>query len=337
MWRRASREDPEEAGVVDEWESGWQRHGLSPAAAGLLTRVVRWGALAVLASGPVLGVGALLHSSDSAAAEGPQQQRQTVTPQRASDTAGPAGFAELFLDAYLTAHAGQEQRLAPFYPDAASEDAVRLPQKAETSHVERVAAVRVAESGSGVRSVTVAARLKGQDGLRYFQVPVAKSGSGGGYVASALPAEVAAPNSGGSAPELGYGKAAPAREGDPMAGTLRGFFGAYLTGSGQLDRFLSPGTRMTAVSPAPYTQVRVAQVAMAGTDDADDGSESGRPPADGQRKQLLVDVEAKSSRAGGQWRPMTYALELSGRDGRWEVAALQPAPQHKPAGQGGQR
>ncbi|MFI9029921.1 hypothetical protein [Streptomyces sp. NPDC053560] len=57
-----------------------------------------------------------------------------------------------------------------------------------------------------------------------------------------------------------------------------------------------------------------------------DGSpaESGRRPGEGERRRLLVEVEAGDRR--GAVRPMTYALQLRGRDGRWEVAALEAAP-----------
>ncbi|MHC3821541.1 hypothetical protein [Streptomyces sp. DT9] len=48
---------------------------------------------------------------------------------------------------------------------------------------------------------------------------------------------------------------------NPAAQTLGGFVGAHLAGSGQLNRYLTPGTELTAVSLAPYARIEVAQVA----------------------------------------------------------------------------
>lgn len=316
---------PDEVVGAAEWETGWRSRAASTGMTALVQRLFTWGLWCAVAAGPLLAVVALLQPSDSAALPRQGEQQQ---PRQAADMAGPGGFAEMFVDAYLTAGEGDEGDLEPYFPGAAE---LQLPAEAEASAVDRLAPVRVRAADSGSWSVTVSARLTPEKGeqeaaeqLRYFQVPVAKSPGAQGYIATTLPAEVAAP--GGRTPvELGYGRPVPVREGDPAATTLQGFFAAYLADGGQLDRYLSPGTRLKAVTPAPYRQVHITQFAVAGTDDADDGAEEGAPPRDGERQQLLVDVEAE---AGGQaeWRPMTYALSLTARDGRWEVAAMDPAP-----------
>lgn len=321
MRRPAGRQEQESdgipGGVAEEWN---EQLRVSTGAAALLQRVVRWGLWSVVCAGPLLGAVALAQSpSESAVAA----QRPAVESRasQAVDTAGPGGFAALAVEAYLTAAEGDEERLAPYFPEAALEGGVSLPGEAETDAVERVAPVRVAKAGSGTWSVTVSARLDG--GVRYFQVPVAERRGQDGLVGMALPGEVAAPKQ-AELVELDYGRPAPPRDGDPAAATLQAFFDAYLTGGGQLERYLSPGTSLHAVSPAPYARAEVTQFALSGSDDADEGAEAEKPPADGQRQQLLVDVEAEAAK--GVERPMTYALELAARDGRWEVAGLQPAP-----------
>ncbi|MCX0248024.1 hypothetical protein NLM26_34665, partial [Streptomyces drozdowiczii] len=101
---------------------------------------------------------------------------------------------------------------------------------------------------------------------------------------------------------LAYGQSVPVPAADPAGQTLTGFFAAYLAGSGQLDRYLSPGTTLSAVSPAPYSRVAVAQVAETGTNDP--GAQQSTP-ADGARRGLLVQVAATA--AAGQERPLGYA------------------------------
>ncbi|MGW2089118.1 conjugal transfer protein [Streptomyces sp. NPDC001880] len=117
---------------------------------------------------------------------------------------------------------------------------------------------------------------------------------------------------------------------DPAGQTLTGFFAAYLAGSGELDRYLSPGTALAAVSPAPYTQVEVDRLAEVGTSDPG----SAGPQSDGARRRLLVDITA--SDADGQKRPLTYAITITARDGRWEIASVEGAPvlSNEPAGTG---
>lgn len=333
-WRRSAPESAqgwEAEGVVGEDEMpsapGWTGT-VTTGAAALGQRVARGALWVAVLGGPVLGVVALVQSSGSAAVPQPvRQPERTHSP----DTAGPAGFAVLATDAYLTAVDGQEQELAVFFPLAAQAQ-LRLPDDAEASGAERMAPVRVSGVGAGGWSVTVAVRLTGPSkddgggeragGVRYFQVAVSR-GASGGYTALALPSEVAAPAGGGEPVELGYGRAGAVPRGDAAGQMLRGFFDAYLAGAGQLERYVAPGVRLSAVSPAPYARVRLVQLAVAGVDG---GVEALGAPRGGRRVRLLVDIEGESS-VTRQWRPMTYALQLAARDGRWEIAAMEPAPQ----------
>ncbi|MDQ8707489.1 conjugal transfer protein [Streptomyces sp. LHD-70] len=308
---------------------GWVMRQTSGTA--LITKLMRGLAWGLLLAGPIFGAVALLKPSPSVGV--PQARATSAAPAR--DTAGPAGFAEMYVSAYVAAGRGEEAQLQPFFPGARD---VSLDADPNLQRAERLAAVRVKEVRGGYWSVTVAARVtesgaKGKDAkadaageqadaveaLRYFQVPVA-SVAGGGFAAVALPAEVSSP--GGGAPdesELAYGPAVPGARGDAAVSAVREFLTAYLTGAGGLDRYLSPRTRMQAVSPPPYEEVAVRQLAEAGGD-----FQTGVAAKDGARRELLVDVDATDSL--GRSRPLTYALTLQGRDGRWEVAALDAAP-----------
>lgn len=334
-WRKAPTptadryEDQVPEEFAAETAAGWAT--VSSGAAANLTALVRWAAWALLLAGPALGLYAL---AQPPAAVGPPQPRATA-PAVVRDAAGPAGFAELYVAAYVKAGEGSEASLQPYFPGVRD---VVLDAKPNLQRAERLATVQVKEASNGYWSVTVAAHVTGAKGpvkkegstgsdssqtpagevLRCFQVAVKSAGSGGGYVAAALPAEVAAPTP-GEAPELGYGHPVPADEDEPATDAVGDFLAAYLSGTGELDRYLSPGTDLSAVSPAPYAEIKVTQLAELG-----DEFRPGADATEGTQRQLLVDLEATDH--AGQTRPLTYALALTARDGRWEISALDTAP-----------
>lgn len=239
---------------------GWALGSLGGAANAVAVAVLRRATWVLIVAGPVLGVLSMVSRPAPVAPVAPVRQEQ---PAAVGQSAGPGGFAELFVSAYLAAGEGTEDSLAPFLPTARDVTLRAAPGAQE------LAAVKVREVSGGYWSVTVAARVvptgsatdatenpkpgtkpeSGADSepgsassvLRYFQVPV-RSGSGGALSAAALPAEVAAPVS-GEAPSLAYGQSVPVPAADPAGQTLAGFFAAYLAGSGQLDRYLSPRHR----------------------------------------------------------------------------------------------
>ncbi|MHA4820133.1 conjugal transfer protein [Streptomyces aculeolatus] len=327
-WRQHDPAPDAEWSVSEEWEAQ-EAGGWSTGARGNLTTLLRWGAWALLVCSPVLALGAWMRDSAPAAAQ--QLTGQMPVPAQ-QDAAGPAGFAELYVSAYLGAGEGGEREVAAFWPPAA--DLVftgggQVP-------VERLAAVEVEPAGERYWSVTVAAHMAEMadaeeeeaaegSGLRFFTVAVrAADGGRGGYVATSLPAETAAPAPG----EVGldYGSPLAPSAGDPVADTLTAFFTALLAGGGEVDRYLSPGAAIPAVTPAPYGQVRLTQLAQHGQEGAA-GDGQWPAAADGARLRLLVDLEAEAAPAGSQaWMPMTYAVTVRARDGRWEVASIADAP-----------
>ncbi|MGW1364743.1 conjugal transfer protein [Streptomyces chartreusis] len=309
-------------------DGGWAT--VSSGAAANWTAALRWAAWLLLIAGPLLGLMALVRQPAATAPSAAPAPAASAAG--TADSAGPAGFAQLYVAAYVEAGKGTEATLAPYFPPMRG---ISLEAAAGTQRADRLAAVRVRKVASGYWSVTVAAHVTAQtkasaktgatDGtatapdevLRYFQVPV-REFSGGGYVAAALPGEVAAPSAGAGA-QLDYGTPVPADSHDAATGTVSAFLDAYLTGSGELARYLSPGTGLSPVSPAPYERIEVAQLAERGGDFRVDAATD-----EGAKRELLVDVWATGS--DGQLRPLSYALALRARDGRWEIAALDAAP-----------
>lgn len=326
--RRAVTPEPEPEFVeaVDGAAGGWVT--ASSGAVANLTTLLRWGAWLLLLVGPLLGILAFVRPPAEAGTAPPVPKTTS-----SATAAGPAGFAQLYVAAYVEAGKGTEASLAPYFPQMRN---ISLEATPHVQQADRLAAVRVTGVSSGYWSVTVAARITStkaakQAGtasaetaaasvgvLRYFQVPVKSAGSGGGFVAAALPAEVAAPDA-GEGLTLDYGTPVPADTHDAATAAVGEFLSAYLSGSGELDRYLSPGTDLAAVSPAPYGRIEVSQLAEQGGDFQMDA-----PATEGARRQLLVDIWATGS--DGQVRPLTYAIALKARDGRWEIAALEAAP-----------
>lgn len=318
--------------------TGWS---MSSGAAANRAALVRWTAWAVIISGPLLGGMAFLSSATSAGATAPPVVQSV--PSVPAGT-GPAGFAELFVSAYLSAGQGDQGALAAFWPGAKQEIFEGTPGARQ---VTQIAAVRTVAVTGGLWSVTVGARVIEPDaqptvtpsagatatsasepGLRYFQVAIASVGDHAAgrwaYSALAAPAEVAAPAT-EQAPKLAYGPLVPAGSDDARAQTVEQFLTAYLTGAGggALDRYLSPGVQMDPVTPAPYTSVEVDQIAAAGPG-ADRVSGAAAVPKNGTQQQVLVTVRATGRDSNRV--PLAYAFTLTARAGRWEITSLDPAP-----------
>ncbi|GGY71957.1 conjugal transfer protein [Streptomyces xanthochromogenes] len=324
-------------------EGSGELAGWSTGARANTSSLIRFGIWALLILGPVLGLAAFLSVPRPL---GSAQPQSAPTAPPAAGSQGAAGFAQLFVAAYLSAGEGDQTKLSAYYPPAAG---LRLEGASQRRTGEQLTVIRLRQTARDVWAVTVAARITsahpaptpsipaGEDrpdpkadaaaaataAFHYFQVPVATApapGGATGYVALAMPAEVAAPPR-ITAPALAYGPLRPALPSDPRTQAVTQFLNAYLTGAGGLDRYLSPGTQLIAISPVPYTELAVDQLAV-------EGESGGEPvtgvPADGTRLRLMVQLRARSQ--DGIRIPLTYALTLSARAGRWEIAALDGAP-----------
>lgn len=155
---------------------------------------------------------------------------------------------------------------------------------------------------------------------RYFQVPVLVertdtewSGPDLAVTALALPAPVPGPAAAADPPDLDYSETISPTS---AAGqSVAGFLTAMVAGDGEITRYLRPGTSIPAVTPAPYSAVAVTGIK---------GShEVTEDPADGDGTHALTTVEL--TRLDGETTTAQYVLTLVARDGRWEVAGLEPA------------
>ncbi|WP_455357113.1 conjugal transfer protein [Streptomyces sp. SYSU K217416] len=287
-----------------------------PMAAGVelekMRRRVRLSRLALftaIAAGPV-GLGATVMSGPTTVAAAPSNKPTAV--RTTAVAADPAGYAQLFVDAWLRssaddANSAQARLAQSLAPDVDLPDPVAGAQPKLGS----VTAVRSAHRDAGAWSVTVAAQYADAS-VRYFVVPVAADASGSSFAVTGAPGVVAGPARAG-APKSPYGVSVPS--GGDLSSAVGEFFGAYLTGAGEVDRYLAPGVKLAPVSPAPYTAVTVQQVWG-----AEEAAAAEQVPADGIKVRVRVQVEARDD--AGRWQ-LAYEIDLKARSSRWEVAALE--------------
>lgn len=224
-----------------------------------------------------------------------------AAPTRTSPAAaGPVGFAELYVAAYLEAGAGQEQSLKPFYGGH-----IDLQSVAPSSrYASRTAAVAAAETAPGYWAITVGAEVlvaaQGgyvRSGTHYFQVGVLAGP--GGVVATSLPGEVPAPPA-VAPPQLDV-PALGMPQDDPVSKAVSRFLGAYLSGGGD------PGGGIRAITPPPFASVSLTGIAAS-------------PPGPTGRRTVLAEVAGTD--AGGLREILDYSLRIMPRQDGWAVEAV---------------
>ncbi len=292
--------------------------------------LARIGVWAALAAGPVaLAVACAMPRTVVTGAQSPTTAPSTLR------TADPAGVASLFCELWLRSDAmAADSSTAQAVHELAPN--VDLPRRSGTTAVTRTVAVHSAQLGDGSWSVVVAAQFTVRDEtsesakasdlltiVKYFAVPVvaADSASGAGaFTVTAAPAQIAGPGT-AKAPSSPFEDALP---GDSaLMSSLGEFFNAYLVGVGEVDRYLSPGAKLTAVPGSGYTSVVVDRAA------ADSEVASGAVPQDGTVVRVQAHISATDTE-DGRW-PLVYTLTLTARSGRWEVTALQAGAETKTA------
>ncbi|MEV5989332.1 conjugal transfer protein [Streptomyces sp. NPDC052051] len=292
-----------------------QSQAPAPMAAGVrlqqMRRRVRLSRLAVLtaiAAGPIaLGV-AVTSSPTVVEAATPAKPAAARTTAAVAD---PAGYAQLFVSAWLRSNADDamsaQARLAQSMAPAAD---LPAPAADAQSRLDTVTAVRSAQRRAGQWSVTVAAQyIDGR--VRYYAVPVTADQSGGSFAVTGAPSVVAGPAR-AEMPKSPYGVNVPDSD---LSSAVGGFLGAYLSGAGEVDRYLAPDVKLSVVAPAPYTTVAVQRVLA-----IEEAAAAEQVPADGTKVRVLAQVEARDT--DGRW-PLAYELALKVRSGRWEVTALE--------------
>lgn len=298
----------------------------------LKTRGVRAGLWTALAAGPAAVVLLLTGAGATAA---PPTATVSSAPAVDSNAQAAAGeFAAQLVVTWLQATRGQEAQLAAFV-DA---DGIQLADVASratspaTAGITTTApgqytvvvavtvsaatpATAAATSAAASAGTTTAARSAPAAGdRRYFQVPVVTSPAG--MRAATLPTPVAAPAESDGI-TLSYGYRVPT--GHPTVATVSQFLSALLAGGSDVSRYESPGASIRAITPAPYTAVKVLDAVA-----TEDFTAASGAPADGKQVRLLA--TAALTATTGQEITTQYPLTLTARAGRWEVSVLDQAP-----------
>lgn len=153
---------------------------------------------------------------------------------------------------------------------------------------------------------------------RYFQVVVNVSDVGELGVVG-LPAPIAPPAPTEDTVKLEY--PAGLDNSTPVAESVLAFLNAYLAGSGDITRVSTPGTDFEALDPAPYVSIDLVDLIAS--------IEPAANPGDGDTVRVLASVTLAN--VYDQRLSATYALTLTARDSRWEISAIDLAPQQTTA------
>ncbi|NKY54007.1 conjugal transfer protein [Nocardia vermiculata] len=224
-----------------------------------------------------------------------------------------SSFAEDFVVSYLGATAGQQDRISEYVE---ADQQMRLPSTAHpvtdpvTVHLSR------AESSASVDVWTVTVSVhEGRSGTtagtrRYYQVAVSVTPDGRRR-ALTLPAAVDPP---GRGPDISLAYATPCSAETPLADVASGFLKAYLTGSGDVARYIAAGAGITSLQPAPFTDLDSVSVTSA---DSSCGSSS-------EAAQVLATVSPKGK--SGASASLSYPLSMVRSSGQWQVQGIDRVP-----------
>ena len=268
-----------------------------------------FGLLVCLALGPVGAVAGGLALAQASAA-GPVAPAPVA--ERSNDQVVAAEFAQRVVISWLTATQSDPGELQALVKDAQLSTLSRVPFLVQDPAIARI------EQVEGTWSVTVAATVtdaRKSTARRYFHVPVRVAGTA--VTALTLPAPVPPPvivpaASGEYRVQLGAG-GAPGQ-------AVAQFLNAYLSGTGDVSRYLTPGVSLPSLTPAPYALVRLDDVRGLSDD----------PGADRDGNTLRVLAFATASVTDKQTASFVYALSLTARAGRWEITSIDPAPAFTP-------
>jgi hypothetical protein len=280
---------------------------------------VAWTCVGLIALGSGLGaIGFLTPKAEATV------QQSVLSPQQQKAGADAVGFVSAWLSAttndsdalnrYLGTNSAGVVSRSPV--EARNITAASIETATNGSIVVTVAGEvkTTAPAGQGTPTPTASAGAGGVVGSVWVQRwwSVAMSEQAGGYAVLGLPSPVPGPGH-GSAPSLAYVNAA-----SPEATkAVSDFLAAYATGVGDVSRYVSPGSGIGAIVPAPYSTVKVRSVNTVNEVPAG-------VPKDRAQVRALVVVDLVVG--DGQQQESQYALTLTARGGQWEVSAVEPVP-----------
>ena len=274
------------------------------------------GVFAVLA---ILGGGHAILSFFGTPLKGPSQD-STVLLVGHAQLAG--SYARDFVVAYLGASAGQHDQLDRYL---GGDQQMTLPSTGQqVTDPSVVYITRPVSTGSiDIWAVTVSVRLGGPahgaatatttpaaaaGDRQYYRVAVTESG---GLLRREPPAAVQPPGQGADL-ALGYTTSCPSDS--PLATVSTGFLTAFLTGTGDITRYVSTTAAIGALTPAPFTTVDTVSVKS-------DDSGCGRG-ATSARTQIMVNPKG----AAGAAPTLAYSLTMIRTAGEWQVQSIDSTP-----------
>ena len=216
--------------------------------------------------------------------------------------------ATAFVEVWLSSNREQSDRVASFLLQPPED--LQLPTKTAGP----VAADAITAEPLDAHHWAITVRSRHHDGTRWWLVDVVIDGDTAAI--AALPSQIPAPRR----PEPGdHAEPASLSDTHPAAHTATEFLAAMLTGTGDITRWSSPGSDLAPIAPAPCTAIKTA--ATTATPDP------AAVPETGEELDVAVTVTCTTGRESALHTQ--YGLHLQGRDGRWEVAALNvPTPLH---------
>ncbi len=271
--------------------------------------------LAVLA---ILGGGRAILGFFSTPPKGPSDDSTTVLVGHAQ-LAG--SFARDFVAAYLGATAGQHDQLSRYLGD---DQQLTLPATGQlvidpsVAYIARdlstgsldiwavTVSVRLAATNQGAAAATTSPSVTDR---QYYRVAVSESG---GLLRALSPPAVVQPPGQGADLALGYSMSCPTDS--PVATVSSGFLTAFLTGTGDITRYVTPNSAIAALNPAPFTGVDTLSVKS-------DDSSCGRSSASA-RVQAMINPKG----AAGAVPTLAYALTMIRNAGEWQVQTIDPVP-----------
>jgi hypothetical protein len=292
------------SGLNKVWE---RRLGSTRTSAG------RFGQWAVLALAALAGLHVIWNFLFSAPPD-------VVTPTRnlINQSAVVSSFAQDYVSVWLTATSTNQGSLAQFVSVRSAD--LQLPSTPAVV-IDAPTVVSVTYAGPAGRDATAAVYsvIVGVTQRPYesaaparalYVVPVLWSKSGARAIS--LPARVSDRGLGADATTNYPGEVDPK---DPVFALVSGFFNAYLTKAGGLDRYVTSDSRLVSLGDA-YQSATV--TALSAT------SQPSAAPRDGETVRALARVTAITS----QYAPteLVYPLTLTGVGGKWTVAAIDRAP-----------
>lgn len=233
-----------------------------------------------------------------------------------------ASFAEDFVVTYLTTNSNQRERLNRFLGDQEqitlpkTAHAVSLPEVVYSGRTTRVGNIEVWTVTISVEVPTPTSNSAGNDNSKstvnqrqYYRVPVAVDAAQ--LRALDLPAQIEPPRQG---PELAQTYGNPCGPDTALGQVASGFLNAYLTGAGDVARYTTVKSGLSALTPAPYK--KLAKVSL--------NADRQGCGTDGSQTKVLVTVEPETS--AGQAASLAYPLTMVRGEGQWQVASIDPSP-----------